>query len=444
MAAEASAGVQVQTASSRTRRSRYVPIAVLLAIALGGAAMGWKLLRHGGTEFRTGNMELKQLTDHGQASLYAAISADGHTLAYVKREGDRSLRVKQIVTGSEVTVVPAGPGFFDSATFSPDGNYLYYAHSDPGNAINTNLYVVPSMGGAPRQVVTDVAGGVSFSVDGKRMAYVRELIDKRISQVLVANVDGSGEKLLYQGAEGATFYGLSWGGPDDRLALLSKVAGKNTEVLILGADGKIERTLQPLSIAFDVAWTPDGSGLFLVGHAKTNEPLQIWFQPYPSGPVIKVSNDLNDYSGLGVTGDGKVLVTSRYHVDSAIYVGDVPHELGDKIDWKLAVISGEQTAGTNGLSWTSSGKLLQLDGAGRLFITDAQGVGRTQLADENQGVLEVDACRDNDLILESRMGADETSTVWKLNAATGETAELSNAKSAGSLSCTPDGKSFVY
>jgi Tol biopolymer transport system component len=226
--------------------------------------------------------------------------------------------------------------------------------------------------------------------------------------------------------------------------LLSKVAGKNTEVLILGADGKIERTLQPLSIAFDVAWTPDGSGLFLVGHAKTNEPLQIWFQPYPSGPVIKVSNDLDDYSGLGVTGDGKVLVTSRYHVDSAIYVGDVPHELGDKIDWKLAMISGEQTAGANGLSWTSSEKLLQLDEAGRLFITDAQGVGRTQLADENQGVLEVEACRDSDWILESRMGADETSTVWKLNAATGETAELSNAKSAGSLSCTPDGKSFVY
>jgi Tol biopolymer transport system component len=51
---------------------------------------------------------LKQSTDHGQASLYAAISADGHTLAYVKREGNRSLRVKQIATGSEVTVVPAG------------------------------------------------------------------------------------------------------------------------------------------------------------------------------------------------------------------------------------------------------------------------------------------------------------------------------------------------
>jgi Tol biopolymer transport system component len=237
---------------------------------------------------------------------------------------------------------------------------------------------------------------------------------------------------------------LSWGGPDDRLALLSEIVGKNTDLLILGSDGKIERTLQPLHIAVDVAWIPDGSGLFLVGLAKKNDPLQIWFQPYPSGPVTKVSNDLESYSGISVAADGNVLVTSRYYIDSAIYVGDVPHELSDKIDWKLTAISNEQTAGTNGLSWTKSGKLLQLDGVNRLFITDAQGGERTQLADENQGLLEVAACENSDWVLESRMAADQTASVWKLNAATGETAQLTNAKLAGSLSCTPDGKSFVY
>jgi Tol biopolymer transport system component len=157
------------------------------------------------------------------------------------------------------------------------------------------------------------------------------------------------------------------GGPDDRLALLSRIVGKNSELLILGSDDKIERTLQPLHIAVDVAWIPDGRGLFLVGLAKTNDPSQIWFQPYPSGPLTKVSNDLDSYSSLSVTADGNVLVSSRYYIDSAIYVGDVPHELSDKIDWKPTV-----------------------------------------------------------------------------NAATGETAQLTNTKLAGSLSCAPDGKSFVY
>ena len=49
-----------------------------------------------------------------------------------RREGERSLRVKQVATGSEVTVVPPQTGFFGSgAAFTPDGNYLYYTHADP-------------------------------------------------------------------------------------------------------------------------------------------------------------------------------------------------------------------------------------------------------------------------------------------------------------------------
>ena len=65
-----------------------------------------------------------------------------------------------------MAVVPAGPGFFNSATFSPDGNYLYYGHTDPTNANDTNLFVVPSMGGAPWQMVNDLGSGVSFSAGG--------------------------------------------------------------------------------------------------------------------------------------------------------------------------------------------------------------------------------------------------------------------------------------
>jgi DNA-binding winged helix-turn-helix (wHTH) protein/Tol biopolymer transport system component len=253
----------------------------------------------------------------------------------------------------------------------------------------------------------------------------------------------SGEKLLYQSAE-TYFAGLSWGGPDDRLALLAKIAGKNDEVFILGSDGKIERTLQTPLLTFDVAWNPDGSGLFLVGQANIHEPIQIWFESYPSGSLIKISHDLDDHLGVSVTGNGNVLVTTRHYTDAAIYVGDVPQKLSDKIDWKLSAISSERTAGARGLSWTGRGKLLQLDNVHGLFITDAQGGGRTQLADENQGLLEVAACGNSDWILESRIAPDLTTSVWKLNVATGETAQLFNAKSVGFFSCTPDGKSFVY
>jgi Tol biopolymer transport system component len=70
-----------------------------------------------------------------------------------------------VVTGSEVTVVPAQAGYFGrGATFTPDGNYLYYTHSDPANGNNTNIYVVPALGGASRQIVSDVMSAVVWAV----------------------------------------------------------------------------------------------------------------------------------------------------------------------------------------------------------------------------------------------------------------------------------------
>jgi Tol biopolymer transport system component len=94
--------------------------------------------------------------------------------------------VKQIATGSEVTVVPQQAGYYSGGAFSPDGNYLYYVHTDPANANNSNVYVVPSMGGASRQLVSDVVGGISLSPDGKRMAFVRQILEKNAPQVMVA------------------------------------------------------------------------------------------------------------------------------------------------------------------------------------------------------------------------------------------------------------------
>ena len=118
--------------------------------------------------------------DHGEAVGFASISADGRLMAYGRREGERSLRVKQVITGSEVTVVPPQTGFFGlGATFTPDGNYLYYTHTDPANPNNTNLYSVPALGGASRLIVSDVASAVAFSSDGQRMVYRRTIQDKR-------------------------------------------------------------------------------------------------------------------------------------------------------------------------------------------------------------------------------------------------------------------------
>ena len=139
--------------------------------------------------------------------------------------------MKQVATGSEVTVVPPQPGTFGTgATFTPDGNYLYYAHSDPANPHNVNLYSVPSLGGTPHQVVSDVASAAAFSPDGQRIAYRRAIQDKAEDQILIAAADGSGQQVIYRAKRAAgkgLITDLSWSAKGNLIAVGSFETGQN-------------------------------------------------------------------------------------------------------------------------------------------------------------------------------------------------------------------------
>ena len=357
---------------------------VVLALVVAAAFGVYKLLSKNAPAIDTRNISIQPFTDHGQAINFASISADGKLVAYGRQEGERSLRVKQVATGSEVMVVPPQPGFFDfGATFTPDGNYLYYTHGDPSNGNSANVYAVPALGGAPRQVVADVASAVAFSPDGKRMVYERNGTDKGKDQVMLSNADGSDEHVIFERPTGSESlaYTPSWSNSGDLIALASFQAQKNilTSILVLTPQGKLVKTFPLPMWVYDVAWLPDSSGLFFIAGEKSNglRP-QIWFQPYPSGTPLKISNDLSRYSSLSVAADGRSFVTTQERQAATIFVGDSPAVLNDKVDWKFAPISHEQATGYT-LSWTGTGKLLQQDSELGSYVTASDGTGRVRL-----------------------------------------------------------------
>ena len=190
----------VLIAEVRRHRGALIGAAVLVTALVAAAGFGVsKLVSRPAPVFDARSLAIRPLTDHGEVTNFATISPDGRLVAYGRREGERSLRVKQVATGSEVTVVPPQPGFFGlGAAFTPDGNYLYYPHGDPANPNNVNLYSVPSLGGTPRQVASDVAGAAAFSPDGKQIVYRRALQETGEDQILIANADGIGERVIVQ------------------------------------------------------------------------------------------------------------------------------------------------------------------------------------------------------------------------------------------------------
>jgi eukaryotic-like serine/threonine-protein kinase len=446
----AASSSSVLIAEARKHKGMLIVSAMVALVLVVAAAFGvYKLMGRSAPAIDTRNISIRPLTDHGQAIGFATISADGRLMAYGRREGERSLRVKQVTTGSEVTVVPPQPGFFGAgATFTPDGSYLYYAHNDPANGNNTNLYVVPALGGASRQLVGDVASSVSFSPDGKRMAYRRFIQDKAEDQLLIANADGSGENVILHhesGIRGLSSY-PSWSASGDLIAVAALELGKNTlsSILVLTPEGKLVKSFAMPMLVNSQAWLPDSSGLFFIGAEKsTGLRSQVWFQPYPSGEPFKISNDLSQYFSLSVTADGKSFVTTQTRSQSTIYVGDSPAALNDKIDWKLTPVSAEQATGFS-LSWTAAGKLLHVDSAIHAYVTDRDGSNRAPLLANNPLVADLTACGPGDMVVMAILSEDNQVQLWRLNAASGELKQLTSGKFDDRPSCTPDGKLLVY
>jgi eukaryotic-like serine/threonine-protein kinase len=435
---------------ARRHRGALMGAVVLVAVLVVAASFGfYKLLARGAPAFDAHNLTVRQLTDHGEVTNFATISPDGRLVAYGRREGERSLRVKQVATGSEVTVVPAQPGFFGSgAAFTPDGNYLYYPHGDPANPNNVNLYAVPSLGGTPRQVVSDVASAAAFSPDGKRIVYRRVIQNNGNDQILIANADGSGEQLIVQAkrAEGKGFLtDLSWSRGDlIALGAFDTAKGQITSIMVFTAQGVLVKKFPLPMVVTSVAWLPDGSGLLFVGAEKgTGLRSQIWFQPYPAGEAIRVSNDLSNYRSLSVTGDGRSFITTEQRQAATIYLGDSPAALTDKIAWKLTPISTQQATGYD-LSWTAKDKLLQKDASWHFFETASDGSNRVRLLENDSLLFSAASCGAGDMIVIGRVLDDNKPNVWRLNTVSGELRQLTFGIDIEKGDCTPDGKWLLY
>ena len=437
-------------AEARRHQGALIGAAVMVVALAGAAGFGaYKLLGRSTRAFDARNLTVRPLTDHGEVTSFATISPDGRLVAYGRREGERSLRVKQVATGSEVTVVPAQPGLFGSgAAFTPDGNYLYYPHSDPANPNNLNLYAVPSLGGTPRQVVSNVASAAAFSPDGKRMVYRRTIPENADDEILIANADGSGEQIIVQGkrAEGKGFFtDPSWS-RSDLIAVggFESAKGQITSIMVFTPQGQMLKKLPSPMLVTSLAWLNDGAGLLFVAAEKgTGLRNQIWFQPYPTGEAIRVSNDLSSYLSLSVTGDGLSFITTEQRQAATIYIADSPAVLNDKVDWKLAPISTQQATGYD-LSWTATGKLLQRDASWHFYETASDGSSRVRLLENDSVLFYARGCGPGDSVVIGRVLDDNKPNVWRLNTVSGELKQLTFGIDVEKGVCTPDGKWLLY
>ena len=380
-------GVTAKPQVRRRGRTPWIAAAIAGAVVLAGAAGVW--LFRGRSGVPSGAEQgftidrFTRLTTSGRASI-AALSRDGRYVVHVKRgQGEPSLWVRQTATSSDVQIVPPAPVTYDELAFSPDGNYVYYnTYLKPGGGL-ANLYRIPVLGGAPVPVLEDVDCAPAFSPDGSEFAFMRGLVEKGTTALMLAGADGSNVRTLATVPSPDRFHSEtpSWS-PDGKtlLAAVSRQKGMATVFEVDVSTGRAQPVGQDWAFVRSPQWMPDGRS-FLINAIDTREATpnpQIWRVSYPSGARTRVTNDLNVYLGIGLSADGRTLET----VQGAVSAGLSLFERGGH-GWQTVTPPSSRGDGIGGVAVLPDGRILYATGGGsgvpQISVLNADGSSQRPL-----------------------------------------------------------------
>ena len=215
--------------------------AVLLLMAA-AAGYGIYSLLGRGRRLPFEEFTMMQITNTGHSRL-AAVSPDGKYLVRTVAEaGKQSVWLRHIETGSDTQVIAPAEAFYGSLQFSAEGNYIYFQKATDSTQTGFNLMRTPVLGGSPQLIVRDIDSSIAFSPDGKKMAFGRgnnPVVGR--SRLLVADTDGTAEKVVWEGPFMEMPFQLAWS-PDGRQIALNFETGPETAGLVRLADAGTWKT----------------------------------------------------------------------------------------------------------------------------------------------------------------------------------------------------------
>ena len=357
---------------------------ISLLILIGASVGAYKFLWRAQTVSHFNKIQVTQLTT-SRNLIHAALSPDGKYIAYVVSDREQhSLWIRQATAANDTLVVPPAAVGFWGVTFSRDGADLYYVTR--AAETKASLYRVPALGGTPQKILTDIDSPVTFSPDGKRMAFVRGAFPTpEESALIVVDVQSKAEQTLAVRRRPSRFYPANFTGPSwspDGQFIASAVATPDPLVgyqliVFRVSDGTEQRlTSQQFTQMGRVEWLKDMSGLVAVASDQfaPDFPSQIWHVAYPEGEARRITNDLNNYRALSLTADSTRLVTVTIKDFSNLWIAPEGNSVRAK--------SVSTVTARGGVAWTPDGRVVfatETGGTWDIWIMNQDGSGRRQL-----------------------------------------------------------------
>ncbi|MGA2647622.1 MAG: protein kinase [Candidatus Sulfotelmatobacter sp.] len=433
---------------AEAKRHKGVLVVTLVVAALLIGALGIYWFRTGGrhSEWNLQAMKISRVTQSGNAA-NVAVSPDGRYVVYALVEGERqSLNVRQVTTGSDVQILPPDEVVIWGLTFTPDGNYIDFVRSEKNNLFNTYLYRMPVLGGTPHLAMQGgIDGSSSYSPDGTQFAFLRVRSDSKQIDLLIAQADGSKERVLATRPYSDLITGTAWSADGKTIAFPSPESEKTLRFALWAvsvADGSVREIYSTAGAIGRPRWLPDGSGLLApIGNYDPIDPVfrgQLWFIFFPGGEARRLTNDLMDYQSccLDLTQDGKTLVDTEQTTTSDLWVAPG----GDTARAKQ--ITSKEPIGA-GFSWAPDGSIVFASEDGDIFSSHADGSGRTPLTPKERANSEPSVCGDGRYIVYAAY-REQRRGIWRMDADGSNPIRIADETLGVSPRCSPDGKWVVY
>jgi TolB protein len=359
--------------------------------------------------------------------------------------GQQSLWTRQVATQSNVEIVAPAAVTFDSLTFSPDGNYIYYSVSSQ-DIPQRALFQAPTLGGAPKKVLEnlDSRDTISFSPDGKQFAFIRDDVGKEFA-LMIANADGTGERKLVAHKNPPESIGYPAWSPDGKIIAYMVLNHDTNDQTVVGArvaDGSTKPlTSQRWFRISALAWLADGSGLLMLATPQQQFVRQIWQLSYPEGEAHRLTNDLNDYGGMSLTADSNTLAVVKSETQSNVWVAPA----GDASRAR-PVTSGAGKVGVEVAFSPDGGRIVYSSSASGdedIWMVNADGSDPRQLTANARvnGYPAVSPDGRSIVFFSDRSGGPH---IWRMNIDGSDQRQLTNGSGEQSPQFSPDGRWVVY
>ena len=306
---------------------------------------------------------------------------------------------------------------------------------------------MPVFGGTPRQLIFNVDSPASFEPNGDRMTYLRWSPEKKdeFSEIHIVDKDGGNDHVLYSTAEKAL--APVWSPDGKKIAWLQTEAG-TTKIglkVIEISSKRVTTVLPPAGISWvnpgfaytTLAWMPDSVHLLALYTKRHSDRTQIGVIKASSGKFHSVTSDVNSYSELALSGNGRTLATVLTNVDSNIALYGP--------DGGQAVSTLPLRITPNRIAWATEDRLLFIVGGSNIGTID-RATGSVQSFDTGDitpGEY-VAACPDGHILFTGFPSGGNEPRLFRMNSDGGEMTQLTSSGFAGAPSCSADSQNAYF